>query len=161
MHGVCQCVAYAQHGTESVGARTQMRYLAQEFKRVSFLLQRIFFGVGCAVKFQLSSLYLYGLPFALRCHQLALHMYRGAGGDVFQIVVIETRQVEHNLQVLDCGAVVERHKLHVLVAAACPQPAFDVHCRADEFVGLAQKLSDRSSSDFFHCCILLMSRSVA
>ena len=50
-------VADAQHRTESIGTRTQMRYLTQEFERMALLLKRIRFGVGLAVHLQLPRLY--------------------------------------------------------------------------------------------------------
>ena len=55
---------HAQDGSECIGARTQVCDLAEEFKCVTFLLQRIFLGVGCTVNLQGIGLYFAGLSFA-------------------------------------------------------------------------------------------------
>ncbi len=65
-------VAHARHGGDDVGARTQMRDLAQKFQRVRFGLNRV--GVGIldpADDFDLACLHLEGLPLRRRRHDPA------------------------------------------------------------------------------------------
>jgi hypothetical protein len=49
MDGVCHVVAYAEDGTESVGAGTEVRYRAHEFHCLALLLQRV--GVVAFAKY--------------------------------------------------------------------------------------------------------------
>ena len=53
-HGVTD----AKHRTERVGTRTQVGDVAQEFERMSLLLQRIGFGIGRTVYLDLLGLHL-------------------------------------------------------------------------------------------------------
>ena len=57
MNAVRQRMTNAQHRTESIGARTQMRDLAEEFQRMSFLLKRKTF-IGRSEHFDFLCLYL-------------------------------------------------------------------------------------------------------
>ena len=54
------------------------------------------------------------------------------GGHGFELFVAETAHVEHYLEVFDSGAVVESHKLHMLVASAGAYPAHHIDFFADE-----------------------------
>jgi len=91
---------------------------------VAFLLQGVLLGVGCAVDFKRAGLYLDALAFALAFDQDTGDAEGRAGGDGFQRLVRECREVEDNLHVLDRGAVVQGHELHVFVASAGAYPAF-------------------------------------
>ena len=126
MHGKGQGAAHAQYGPEGVGTRTQMGYLAQKLQRVAFFLQGILLRVGGAVYLDGIGLHLDGLALALRLDQAAGHVERGAGGDAAQLLVGKAGHVEYYLEIVDGAAVVESHKLHVLVAAAGTHPAAHV-----------------------------------
>ncbi len=101
MDGEGQRGAYAQHGSEGVGAGAQMGYLAQEFERMSLLLQRIGGRIGGAEHFERLGLHLAALAASLRLHQKAFHMDGRAGGDRAQVVVGEERHVEDYLHRTD------------------------------------------------------------
>ena len=66
MHRKRQRVADAQHRAERAGARPQVRNLAQEFERMPLGLQRVFFGIGGAVYFNVFGLQFGFLPGSLR-----------------------------------------------------------------------------------------------
>ena len=150
MHGESQRMAYTEHCAERVGARTQMRFLAQELQSVALLLQGICGRVGGAVQFELIGLHLYALSFAGTWRQYALHVDGAAGGDGLQIVLRSLRQVEHYLQVVDGAAVVQGHELHVLVATAGTHPALYVYFLALVFRGVGKQLLYCCSANLFH-----------
>ena len=129
---ISQRVAYAEHRAESVCARTQMSLLAQEFESVSFFLQRISLRIGSAVDFKRFRLHLGSLTLALRLHEFAFYVDARTRCDGFQILVGEFLHIEDNLKVLYCRAVVESHKLHMLVAAARAHPAFHTNVCANQ-----------------------------
>ena len=129
---ISQRVAYAEHRAESVCARTQMSLLAQEFESVSFFLQRISLRIGSAVDFKRFRLHLGSLTLALRLHEFAFYVDARTRCDGFQILVREFLHIEDNLKVLYCRAVVESHKLHMLVAAARAHPAFHTNVCANQ-----------------------------
>ena len=125
MDGESQCGTHAQHRSECVGAGAQVRFLAQEFERVPFFLQRVCF-VGGAEHCQFFGLHFHALSFALGCHERAFYVDGRTRGDGFQLLVAEAVHVEHNLQVADGGSVVQCHELHVLVASARAHPTHHV-----------------------------------
>ena len=129
---ISQRVAYAEHRAESVCARTQMSLLAQEFESVSFFLQRISLRIGSAVDFKRFRLHLGSLTLALRLHEFAFYVDARTSCDGFQILIGEFLHIEDNLKVLYCRAVVESHKLHMLVAAARAHPAFHTNVCANQ-----------------------------
>ena len=69
--GESQCAAHSQHGSERIGAGTQVSYLAKEFQCVALLLQGIAFNIGCAVDLKALGLHFAGLAFALRLYKHA------------------------------------------------------------------------------------------
>ena len=142
MDRISERVAYAQHGAERVGARAQVRLLAQELERVSLLLQGVCGGVGRAVDLKLVGLDLDALALALRGHERALHVDARAGRYGLQGLVVELREVEHDLQVLDGASVVERDELDILVAPAGAYPALDVDFRSDSLRAFGEQLPD-------------------
>ena len=133
MNRVSQVVANAEHSAEGVGTHTQMCLLAQEFQRVTFLLQWIFIRVSSAVNFYTAGLHFHCLALALRCHKVAFHMQTRPCGNRLQGLLVEFLQVYHYLQVLYCGAIVKCHKLHVLVAATSANPALYAHFAPHKF----------------------------
>lgn len=125
MDGESQCGTHAQHRSEGVGAGAQVRFLAQEFERVPFFLQRVCF-VGGAEHCQFFGLHFHALSFALGCHERAFYVDGRTRGDGFQLLVAKAVHVEHNLQVADGRSVVQCHELHVLVASARAHPTHHV-----------------------------------
>ena len=108
----------AQDSAESSGTRTQVSLFAQELHCMSFLLQGVGLGVGSAVYFESIGLYLACPAFTHRLNELSGHMYRRAGGNGFEFLVAETREVEYNLQIAHRRTIVESHELYVFVASA-------------------------------------------
>ncbi len=123
-----------------------MGYFAQKFKRMAFLLERILGGVGCAVYLEGLCLNFAGLAFAHRGYQTSGDAQGGAGGDRLQLLIGEHRHVKDYLYVLDCRAIIERHKLHVLIAATSTHPAFDTDVGVKEF-----GIEDVDDFCSFHC----------
>lgn len=74
MYGKCQRVADAEHCSESIGAGTQVCYLAQELQCVTLLLKGIVGDACGAIELNLVGLNLDSLAFALRSHSHTLHM---------------------------------------------------------------------------------------
>ena len=110
---------------------------------MALFLQGIFGGVGGAVDFEGLGLHLAGLALAHRLDELAGDAERRTRGDGTQLVLGELGHVEDYLYVLDCRAVVESHKAHMLVAAAGAHPAFNADLLADE--GGVEDIADFSS----------------
>ncbi len=48
VHRIGQCITYTENRPKSIGAETQMGYLAQKLQAVFFRLQRIFFRIAVA-----------------------------------------------------------------------------------------------------------------
>ena len=140
MHGESEGVAYAEHSPEGVGARAEVGLFAQELEGVPFLLQRVGGGVGCAVDLKLGGLHLDALSFSARGHELSLHVDARSGGHRLELLFGSGGKVEHDLEVLDRGAVVERHELHVFVAAARADPSLHVDFLADKGFGIGEDL---------------------
>ncbi len=119
------CVAYAQYGTESIGARTQIGYVAQELQRVSLLLQRICLGVGRAVYLDAVGLHLDALTRSGRCHQTSVDTDAGTRRDGFELLLADLGKVDDHLYVAYARSVVEGDECHVLVAALGAYPTLD------------------------------------
>src|SRR5690606_20531856 len=67
MDGKGQCMAHSKHGSESIGAETQVCDLAQIFQAGTVLqLYRIFFRITFAQKFDSLGFYFHFLTFTLR-----------------------------------------------------------------------------------------------
>ena len=154
MHRKGQCVAYAEHGAKRVGARTQMRLLAQELHGMTLFLQRIT-GVGGAVHLYLIGLQLNGLAFALALGKSALCVDGRTRGDELQklLLTAEAAHVEHYLQVLDGGAVVEGYELNVLVASARTHPALYIDLLTCICCRVCKQTFYGNSLYIFHCCV--------
>ena len=118
---------HAENGVEGVGAHAQMGDGAQEFQGAALFLQGILTGAR-AQHLDGGGVDLYAV--ALAGHQSTLHLQRGAqghiGGDIAQRLF-----VQHDLQVLQGGAVVHLQERHVLGVTAGTDPAADGHGLTD------------------------------
>ena len=92
---------------------------------MAFLLQRVRFGVGLAQHRDFGGLNFHRLALALRGHQRAREWPRRRRGHILQVFLGKLLGIGHDLNVVDGGAVVDGDELHVLVAAAGANPAFD------------------------------------
>ena len=142
-------VADAQHRTEGIGTRTQMRYLTQEFERMALLLKRIRFGVGLAVHLQLPRLYFDTLAGTGRFDKQTARADAGAGGYPLQQFAVESGDIGHYLDIVNCRTVVEGDERHVLVSPLGTYPSlydhFGIHPAG------AQQLRDHRPFHFRHC----------
>ena len=109
-----------------------MGLLAEEFKGMTFFLQRIRFGVSRSVDFERIGLHFDRLPFALRLDKTAFDMDRRTGGNGTQIIVAETAHVKDNLKILNRRAVIKRNELHIFVASTGTNPSFYIDFRPYE-----------------------------
>ena len=113
--------AHAENGVKGVGAHTQMGDGAQKLQRATLLLQGVLTGAG-AQHGDGGGVDLHAV--ALAGHQGALHLQAGAqrhkGAHVGDNLL-----VQHDLQVLEAGAVVHLQERHVLGVAAGAHPAAD------------------------------------
>src|SRR5437764_14735638 len=78
--------AGTEHAAEKIRPRTQMRDLAQKFRRVPLFLERITF-VGATDNFDISRDELPFLSFALRGDQRALHNKSSTGIEPLDVCV--------------------------------------------------------------------------
>ena len=122
-------VTDAEHGTEGVGAGTQVGDFAQELEGVSLFLQGIYIGVGTAVELDALGLNLGLLTFALRLYQRAYHTDAGTGRDGFHLGLGKLREVDYNLYILNGRTIVECNKVDMLIAPARTHPAFHIDLR--------------------------------
>ena len=121
-------VAHARRGADHVGARPQMRDLAQELQRVGLRLDRI--GVGIvdpADHLDRARLHLERLALRRRRHDGAGRRDRAAGGELENVVgVIRERVRRDDLERMKRRAVGEVHEGNAgLGVAPCAHPAFD------------------------------------
>ena len=65
MNGIRHRVTNAQHCPESIGTRAKMSNLTKEFQCMTFLLQRINFGICSTINFDSRRLYFYRLSLSL------------------------------------------------------------------------------------------------
>ena len=143
--------AYAEHRPERVGARTQMRFLAEELQGVAFLLQRVFLRVGSAEHGDALGLDFGRLPFAHRLYEHTCHVEARTRSDKLQhLLVGKFCQIEDYLDILDGRTVIEGDELHILVAATCTHPPLYIDFTPD-------KLGREDIFDFstFHSCLNL------
>ena len=92
-------VTYARHGANDVGARPQMRDLAQKLERVRFRLNRVGVGVLHPAEYlDRAGLHLEGLPLRRRGNDRAGGFDRAAGGQTQNFIrVIGKRVGRHDL----------------------------------------------------------------
>ena len=84
-----------------------MRNRAQVLHTQTFLLQRIFLGVGSAEHLKLRQLYLHRLSGTLAGNQQSCGTDACTGSYRFELLLAELAQVGYNLNVLDGRAVIE------------------------------------------------------
>ena len=130
--GEGKSAAYTEHRAEGVGAGTQVSLLAQELKRVAFLLKRIGLRIGRSEHFEGLGLNLDGLTLALAIYKAPGDVDARTCGDRTKIIFTEEIHVEHDLHVADGGTIVEGHKLNMLVSAAGTDPAHHAHLGVDK-----------------------------
>ena len=117
-------VTQPEDGAEGVRTRTQVRDLAQELERMSFLLQRIRL-IRVTEDLDRLRLDLHGLPRSLRSDQLARRPDAGAGGHALDQLLRKLRHLGDHLDAVDHGTVVHRDERDLLVPAPGPDPAPD------------------------------------
>ena len=64
MDGKCESASDTEHGSEGVGARTQVGFLTEKLKSVALFLQRVGLGVGSAKHLKALCLHFAGLSLA-------------------------------------------------------------------------------------------------
>jgi hypothetical protein len=134
VHRHRQGVAHPGHGADHVGARPQVRDLAQVLHGVALGLHRVGLGIlDPADRDHLLGAQLDGLALALRGHDLAGDADRAAGRELLHDVGV-AGQVggDHRLQRLEARAVVDREERQPgLGVAAGADPALDDDAGAD------------------------------
>ena len=152
VNGVCHGVADSQHGSEGVGAWTQMCDLAQELHAVTFFLERVFLGVCGAVDLDGGCLDLHLLTAADGFDEFSCYCDACSRSDVLEgLIGGESRHVAYNLYVVDGRTVVEGDECDVLVASFGPYPALGEYFLAG---GLFEKLCDFLSLECHYMCFL-------
>ena len=107
MHGLRKTMADARHRPEQVGARTQVRDLAQELQRMRLGLDRVGFRVfHPADDFDAVGLDLEALALALRRHQRAAGDHGATGGQVGDLIGVVGQGVRrHHLDRIEAAAI--------------------------------------------------------
>src|SRR5919197_817547 len=95
VNGERESAAHTEHAAEKIRPWTQMRDLAQEFRRVPLFLKRITF-VGATDNFDISRNEFPFLSFALRGDQHALHNNRSACAEPLDVCIIRHRILFRN-----------------------------------------------------------------
>ena len=121
VHGVGNAAAHAEHGPESVGARTQVGNRAQVLESMALLLHWEVF-IGRAVDDDLRSLNLPALTFARRGNHRSPHADTGTGALGFRSGKGRRAFVDNNLQALQAGTVVQSEKRDAFAAPHRAQP---------------------------------------
>ena len=106
---------------------TEMRFLAEEFQCVPFLLQGISIRVGSAVNFDFIGLDFNALSAAHRLGQSSFDSDTCASGNRFEFFIVEFGHVQHNLYVGSARTVVQSHEPNVFVSPAGPDPSFEYY----------------------------------
>src|ERR1700731_1763297 len=101
-----------------------MSDLAQKLGSVSLFLQRVSI-ISCSDDVDLVGHDLPVLAFALRGDEVAMHAYRGAGGQTLDRAVIVQRVLGNDLQTSQRGTIVQLNKREVLGVAPCSDPALN------------------------------------
>ena len=149
--GVRHVMPDAEDGAKGVGARAKVGDLAEELHRVAFLLERVGVRVSRTVDFDFGGLDLYRLALALRLDERPVHAEAGAGGDRLEVVVAQLLNIDDDLDIVDCRAIVEGDEAHLLAATAGTHPALDIDCRAE---GVAlEEVHNLCSFNSFHVYI--------
>ena len=104
-----QRVAHARCRSNHVGARPQMRHVAQEFQRMRLRLDRIVVRVlDPPHHAHRARLHLEGLPFGGRRHDAAGGLHRAAGGEPLHFArIVRQRVRRHHLHRMEARAIRE------------------------------------------------------
>ena len=129
--GEGHCVTDAQHRPERIGAGTQIGDVAQEFERMTLLLQRVGRGIGRAVNLDRRRLHLDTLSLAGRLHEPSVDTDAGARGDLAHQLVVELLQLDDHLDIGHARTVVQGDEGNVLIAALGAHPPLDGHFAID------------------------------
>ena len=90
-------IAHARHRADHVGARTQVRDVAQEFERVRLRLDRVRIGIlDPADDANGARLHLERLALGRRRHDVAGDLDRASGGQVHDLVGVVRQRVRHD-----------------------------------------------------------------
>jgi hypothetical protein len=125
--GERQRISHAKDGAERVRTRPQVRDLAQEFHRVTLLLQGVHHRIGAAEDFDPFRLELDALAGRGRSDELACHAHARARRDDVQRFFRDRARLDHHLEVDERAAVVDLDEVHALAVAARLHPAVDGH----------------------------------
>src|SRR6476646_9345966 len=123
VNGKREPTTHTEHATEKIRSRTQVRDLAQKFRRVPLFLERITF-VGATDNLDISRDEFPFLPFALRRHERSLHNNRSTGVEPLDVCVIRQRIVLRNdLKIAQRRAVIQLDKRKVFRLAPRAHPS--------------------------------------
>ena len=147
MDGHCHIVADTHHGTECIGAQTHMGMLTHVLECLALLLH------GIVITAQTQHLNLLGLDLdsltgADALDHGTLHAEAGTGGNLLHQLVAKLFKVSHNLNILDCRAVIESNEIYALASTLCSYPTFDDNLLT--VIGTFEKVNNPCSLDI-HC----------
>ena len=111
--GDSHIVADAHYGSEGVGAQAQMSMLAHVFKALALLLHGEVVAAE-SIDFNLAALKFNALSGSLALHQFAVDVDACTSCNLLEQVGIKLCWVNHHLDVLDGGTVVEGDEIHRL-----------------------------------------------
>ena len=92
-----------------------------------FLLQRIYIGVGAAVKLYAIGLYLGLLTFTLRLHQCTDDTNTSTGRYRFHLRFRKFGEVHHDLYIFNGRTVIHGNKIHIFIATARTHPTLYIY----------------------------------
>jgi hypothetical protein len=146
-------VAHARHGADHVGARTQVRDVAQVLHAVRLGLDRV--GVGVvdpADHLDLARLHLERLALGRRRHDDAGRLDGAAGGQVRDLdSVVRQRGRRDDLNRVEAGAVrdIDEGNARLRIAPRA-HPALD----GNGLIGRRLTAENLLNAEFCHCCVL-------
>ena len=145
-------VTNTEHSSESIRTRTQVSNLAQEFHRVSFLLQRISI-IACSQYFNFTSLDFACLSGTNRLNQLSIDADTSSCRDLFQHFFIEVCQINHHLHIIYSRTVIQGDKTYLLTTATGTYPSLYIDHHTE--VTTLQQVYDLCSTNCFHFYLVL------
>ena len=148
----CHVMTNTEHRTKSIGTRTQMGNLAQEFHRVPFLLQRVCV-IASTQHFDFTSLHFHLLAGAYRFHHFTVHADTSAGSNQFKHLFIKISQIYYDLQIIYCRTVIQCDKVYLFATSAGANPSFHIDHSAD--IRTLQQINNFCSTNLFHKTFLI------
>ena len=154
MHRVGRHRAHPEGSGEQVGPGTQVLDRAQELHAVALLLQGIVRS-GLALHLHTAGLYLQGLLGLRGQHHGAMHHQRCTYILTCDfLIIIQHRGIQHHLQILEAGAVVQLDKAKALHIPDGPRPAAYHHFLAVQALpGGKQGGDSHSFHSNIHLCL--------